>query len=309
MYLLPLTSAFGPGSLQGASALRRFLREQQVQVVQTFFESSDLWAGLVTRLFSPAKLIWSRRDMGILRQRKHSFAYRALRRLPHAVLAVSARVAEHVTTVDGVPSSRVRVVYNGLDLDASPTPAPSVNEPVVTTIGNIRRVKGHDVLLQAAPAILARFPRTIFTFAGEILEPAYFAELQRTVTELGLSDHVRFLGKVTDLRAHLSTASLFVLPSRSEGFSNALIEAMAAGVPVVATDVGGNAEAVENGVNGFVVAPDNATRLAEAMLKILEDGVLAQSFGLAARRSVQEKFTTKAMMRAVVGTYQELLAK
>ncbi len=309
VYLLPLTNTFGPGALQGAFAFRRLLRKERVDVVQTFFESSDLWAGLMTRLLSPAKLVWSRRDMGILRGRKHSRAYRALRRIPHAVFAVSSRVAEHVITIDGVPASRVRVVHNGLDLDTSVMPQARVatSAPVITTIGNIRRVKGQDLMLHAMPGVLAHFPEAHFTIAGEVLEPEFFAELQKLVTDLGLARNVSFLGKITDLRKHLERADIFVLPSRSEGFSNALVEAMAAGLPCIATDVGGNAEAIQDGVDGLIVAPENATALSAAVLDLLQHPSKASEFSVAARHTVETKFTADAMLRQVADAFRELL--
>ena len=309
VYLLPLRSAFGPRAARGALALRRLLRKEHVQMVQTFFESSDLWAGLVTRVLSPAKLIWSRRDMGILREKKHSFAYRALRRLPHAVIAVSARVAEHVTGVDGVPASRVHVVHNGLDLDttASPTLHHGGSGPAITTIGNIRRVKGHDLLVKAAPDVLKRFPSATFTIAGEVLEPEFFADLERMVAEDGLSQRIVFLGKVTDLHKHMAGADVFVLPSRSEGFSNALIEAMAAGLACVATDVGGNAEAIEDGKSGLIVPAEDAASLSQAIVRILEDERFAQSMRAAAQASVEANFSSHAMLEKTAAIYRKLL--
>lgn len=309
VYLLPLKNTFGPRAIRGAFALRKFLRNQEVRVVQTFFESSDLWAGLMTRIFSPAKLVWSRRDMGILRGKKHSLAYRALRRLPHAVVAVSARVAQHTTTVDGVPASRVHVVHNGLDLDTSAHGGASAAKPgpVITTIGNIRKVKGHDILVEAAPEILAHFPSATFTIAGEVLEPEFFAALERTVAEYRLSEQVSFLGRITDLRRHLDAADVFVLPSRSEGFSNALIEAMAAGLPCVATDVGGNAEAIQDGESGLIVPPENSASLSRAILRILQDENLAEKMSTAARSSAEANFSSEAMLQKITDLYRSLL--
>ena len=107
VYLLPLRRTYDLTALRGAMALRHLLKRQNVQIVQTFFESSDLWAGLVVRLVSRAKLVWSRRDMGILRGPKHALAYRALRNLPHAVFAVSEQVRQHALQVDRVGAARV----------------------------------------------------------------------------------------------------------------------------------------------------------------------------------------------------------
>ncbi len=311
VYLLPLTSAFNLAALRGALALRRFLLEQEVCLVQTFFESSDIWAGFVTRIFSQARLVWSRRDMGILRSAKHRLAYRVMRRFPHAVIAVSARVAEHVITEDHVSPSKVHVVYNGLDLEENTTGRPeavSQRRPiVVTTIGNIRQVKGHDLLVLAASTVNRRFPEVLFTVAGEVLETTYYKQLQQQIATLGLSNKFTFLGKLSDLRKHLETASIFVLPSRSEGFSNALIEAMVAGIPAVATDVGGNAEAIQNGSSGLIVPPEDAGALAAAIEALLDDPALAERLSIGGRHAVEEKFSSGAMMRGIVNVFSTLL--
>ncbi len=311
VYLLPLRNTYGAAALRGSLALRRFLRKEDVRIVHTFFESSDIWAGFVTRLFSRAKLVWSRRDMGILRTSKHKLAYRALRRLPHAVICVSARVSEHVITVDRVSPSKVHVVHNGLDLgDVAPSASAGKPKPlpaIVTTIGNIRRVKGHDLLVQAASEVSKRHPGTQFTVAGEVLEPAYFEELQGQIAASGLSRSFHFLGKISDLQNHLGTASIFVLPSRSEGFSNALIEAMAAGVPSIATDVGGNAEAIQNGESGLIVVPESAAALSHAISSLLDNPALGERLSAGGRAAVEERFSSAAMMRGVVHVFAKLL--
>jgi glycosyltransferase involved in cell wall biosynthesis len=169
-------------------------------------------------------------------------------------------------------------------------------------------VKGHDVFIRAAATIVQQFPRASFSIAGEVLEPAYFADLQALVQELDLVDHVRFEGGITNLRQHLRAADIFVLPSRSEGFSNAIIEAMASSLPVVATDVGGNAEAVKDGITGFLVAPEDLGALSAAILRLLADPFQAKAMGAAGRSLVAEKFTTEAMMSQIAGAYRNLLA-
>ena len=309
VYLLPLRNTYSLHAFRAALALRRFLHEQKVQLVQTFFESSDLWGGLVTRLFSSAKLVWSRRDMGILRGRKHQIAYRWLGRLPHAVFAVSARVAEHVTSVDRISPARVHVIHNGLDLQRLPAMPPRklARSPVITTIGNVRHVKGHDLLIQAAARVHLHFPSATFTVAGDVLEPEYYKQLLEQVAALNLAEHFHFLGSVADLERHLAAADIFVLPSRSEGFSNALIEAMAFGLPVIATDVGGNAEAIHEGKSGLLTPPDDAAALAKSLLYLLHNPEVAERLSIGARQTVERHFTVKAMMQKVAERYQELL--
>lgn len=309
LYLLPLRKTYDLEALRGALALRRLLREQHVALVQTFFESSDLWAGLVTRCLSSARLIWSRRDMGILRGRKHAAAYRLLRRLPHGVHAVSEQVRRHAIEVDGIAAERTFTVHNGLDLQAIPNVDRSGRRgtPVVLTIGNIRRVKGHDTYIRAAAMVRDRFPDVRFLLAGEVLEKAYFEELRTLVGALGLEQHFHFLGGVEDLPAQLHTADIFTLPSRSEGFSNSLIEAMASGLPVVATTVGGNAEAIQQGVTGLLVAPDDPGGLAEALLGLLMAPADRLKMGQAGRQRVESEFTADAMVRRLARAYREIL--
>jgi glycosyltransferase involved in cell wall biosynthesis len=311
IYLLPLQRTYDLTALRAAIDLRRFLKQQRIQIVQTFFESSDIWAGFVTRILSNAKLIWSRRDMGILRSRKHHIAYRLMSSAPDAVFAVSEQVRRHCIEVDRIDAARVQTIYNGINLSDWGTAAEATKAPgkiLVTTVGNIRHVKGHDIFIKAAALIAPNFPNVSFCIAGDILELDYFAELQALISALNLSSSFHFAGGVTDLREHLATADIFVLPSRSEGFSNAIVEAMAASLPVVATDVGGNAEAVNDGVSGLVVPPEDAVALSEAIIRLLSDPTQAKAMGTAGKTLAAQKFTTEAMMNRVVTAYDKLLS-
>ena len=310
IYLLPLRRTYDVNSLRAAFKLKRFLQQQQVQIVQTFFESSDLWAGSVTKTMSDAKLIWSRRDMGILRGAKHHMAYRLMAGMPDKVFAVSEQVRQHCIDVDRIAPARVLTIYNGLDVadwDRTIPQGKIAERPLIVTVGNIRRVKGHDIFIKAAASVLQKFPDVAFQIAGEILDHGYFQELQDLVRDLSLADRFTFVSGVTNLPQYLSAADIFVLPSRSEGFSNAIIEAMAACLPVVATEVGGNAEAVQEGISGFVVPPEDATTLAEAIARLLSDPSRARAMGLAGRDLVVEKFTIDAMMNRITNVYASLL--
>jgi glycosyltransferase involved in cell wall biosynthesis len=311
IYLLPLKRTYDLTAMRAALEFKRFLKQQRIRIVHTFFESSDIGAGFVTKTMSRAKLVWARRDMGILRSRKHHIAYRLMTGTPDAVFAVSEQVRRHAIEVDRIDAARVQTIYNGLELadwDAASRPARSPGEFLVTTVGNIRRVKGHDVFIKAAAAIVQQFPQVSFSIAGEVLEPAYFAELQALVQDLDLVGHVRFDGGVTNLRKHLAAADIFVLPSRSEGFSNAIIEAMASSLPVVATDVGGNAEAVKEGITGFIVPAEDPGALSAAILRLLSNPSRAKAMGAAGRDLAAEKFTTEAMMNQIAGAYRHLIS-
>lgn len=311
IYLLPLQCTYGLTALRAAFEFRGFLKEHRIQIVHTFFESSDLWAGLVTKTMSKAKLVWARRDMGILRTRKHHIAYRLMAGMPDAVFAVSEQVRRNSIEVDRIDPARVQTIYNGLNLedwDTAPRPAKAPGEFLVTTVGNIRRVKGHDVFIRAAASVVQQFPKVSFSIAGDVLEPGYFTELQDLVQDLKLANHFRFDGGVTNLRQYLAAADVFVLPSRSEGFSNAIVEAMAASLPVVATNVGGNAEAVNDGISGFLVPSDDPGALSAAILRLLSDPSKARAMGAAGRSLVEERFTVEAMMNRTAGAYRKMLS-
>ena len=248
--------------------------------------------------------------MGILRTHKHQFAYRLLAGVPDAIFAVSEQVRQHSIGVDEIDPERVQTIYNGLNLsdwNGFYSRAQTVENLHVTTTGNIRRVKGHDVFIRAAAVIRSIYPAVSFSIAGEVLDPEYYAELQALVRDLGLSGLFHFLGGVSNLRQHLSSATIFVMPSRSEGFSNAIIEAMAAWLPVVATDTGGNSEAVKDGVSGILVPVDDPEALAAAILRLLRDPLMATAMGASGRAIVSECFTDEIMMRHITSAYAGLL--
>jgi glycosyltransferase involved in cell wall biosynthesis len=310
IYLLPLRRVYDVNALRAAFELKQFLKRQQIQIVQTFFESSDLWAGFVTKTMSDAKLIWSRRDMGILRGRKHDIAYRLMSGVPDRVFAVSEQVRQHCINVDRIAPARVLTIYNGLDVaewDTAMQPVKVAGKVLVSTVGNIRRVKGHDIFVRAAASVVQQFPNVTFSIAGEVLDPSYFKELQNLVRDLKLTDHFSFVSGVTNLREYLFAADIFVLPSRSEGFSNAIIEAMAASLPVVATDVGGNAEAVKDGVSGFIVPSEDIAALSGAIIRLLSDPAKAKGMGMAGRGLAVERFTIDAMMNRITNVYKSVL--
>jgi glycosyltransferase involved in cell wall biosynthesis len=250
--------------------------------------------------------------MGILRASKHHVAYRLMSSIPDRVFAVSEEVRQHCVAVDRIKPSLVETIYNGIDVadwDTAFMPAKPPGASVVATVGNIRRVKGHDVFIKAAASIAAQFPHVSFNIAGDVLEPDYFVELQTLIRDLNLSDRFHFVGGVSNLREYLSTADIFVLPSRSEGFSNAIVEAMAASLPVVATDVGGNTEAVTDWVNGFIVPSEDPAALAAAITRLLSDPPKAQEMGAAGKKLASEKFTTEAMMHQITIAYANLLTR
>ena len=179
--------------------------------------------------------------------------------------------------------------------------------PVISTVGNIRRVKGIDVLVQAAEHVCRRYPKALFLIVGRKSEQEYYQQLENKISSLDLKENFRFLGSREDVFPILRMSDIFCLPSRSEGFSNALIEAMASRLPCVATDVGGNSEVIKHGESGFIVASEDWQDLAARLIYLLDDSSLATEMGLRGEEVVQSRFTAQAMIEELVQVYQELL--
>src|SRR6185503_12747100 len=316
VHLFPIGRTYDWTALRNARTFAHLLRSEQVKIVHTFFPASDLWGGFVARLSGCPILVSSRRDMGILRLRKHELPYRLVNRLFDQVQAVSEKVREFCILQDHFPPDRVATVYNGVDLDAIDDAVPAgrselvadSNAPVVVTVANMRFVKGIDVLVNAAARVRERIPEAILVVIGGALEEPSCAErVNAAVVQLGLAQNFKFLGTRTDVASLLKSSEVFCLPSRSEGMSNALLEAMACGLPCVATDVGGNAEVVTEGGSGFLVPNEDADALAARIVTLLQDRQRAQRMGQEGRRLVESKFTVRHMIERLTFLYRGLL--
>ena len=318
-YVFPMQRTLDWNSLQRAKKLRSFIRSEDVKIVHTFFETADLWGGLISKMTGVPVLVSSRRDMGILRSRKHDVAYRCVNPCFDLVLTVSEEVRRFCINKDHLAPQKVQTLYNGLELDkilrangagelrASLRLEPTA--PVVTTVGNIRRVKGIDILVETAAKVLRQFPNAVFLVIGRNSEPLHFQEIEERIAALGIKEKVRFLGESENIFPLLKMSDVFFLPSRSEGFSNALIEAMACSLPCVASRVGGNAEALEDGRNGYLVESEDADASADRILKLLCNPMEAARMGAAGREIVERKFTADVMIQQLTQFYDRLLAE
>jgi glycosyltransferase involved in cell wall biosynthesis len=312
-WVFPLRRTFDWNALQVALRLRRLIRTQQVRIVHTFFESSDLFGGLVAKLSGVPLLISSRRDMGILRNWKHQVAYRLLSPLFDLVLTVSDEVRAFCIRHDHLEPEKVLTLYNSIEIEkiAATTDAAALRASLdldgashlISTVGHVRRVKGVDILIRAAKQVCEEFPRAMFLVIGGVLEPQHLQELRKLIESLGLTENVKFIGPSQDVLSLLKMSNVYCVASRSEGFSNALLEAMACGVPCVATRVGGNPEAVEDGRSGFLVESEDSDALADRIRTLLRHPEHAQKMGREGRRIVEEKFTMPTMMSRLVSLY------
>jgi glycosyltransferase involved in cell wall biosynthesis len=318
LYVLPLNRTYDRNAWRVARQISAFVRRENVSIVHTFFETSDLWAGPIAKFSGCPVLVSSRRDLGILRSWKHRIGYRFLKGFFDSVLAVSPQVRDFCIREDGLDPSKVHTLFNGLEMESVAAASGRAamraqmgiaeDVPLITTIGNIRRVKGIDVLIDAARLVCHRYPNALFLVAGRKSEEDHCRELEQAISTLGLQANFKLLGSREDVLSILRMSDIFCLPSRSEGFSNALIEAMACRLPCVATDVGGNREVLSDGETGFLVPPEDSALLASALMRLLADRGRAGTMGLNGERVVRSHFTAEAMMKNLVNFYQGLLA-
>jgi glycosyltransferase involved in cell wall biosynthesis len=246
--------------------------------------------------------------------RKRRLICRALGRFTDLSLAVSQGVKDYLVTETGLAPAKIRVVPNGVDvaaLDAA-RPGPEVRRelglpegvPVIGLVGRLDHWgKGHKELFQAMVSLKARHPMCALIVGGGRRQ----AEMRQLAESLGLGESVHFLGQRQDVPDLLRAMDIFVLPSYSEGVSLALLEAMAAGLPVIATAVGGLPEVVTDGETGWLIPPRDPAALAGALTRLLADPALARQLGAKAREQVREHYSLDRLGREINEIYGELV--
>lgn len=248
--------------------------------------------------------------------RKRRLICRALGRFTDLSLAVSRGVKDYLVAEIGLDPAKIRVVPNGVDVAAidAARPGPEVRRelglpegvPVIGLVGRLDHWgKGHKELFEAVVGLKASHPVQALIVGGGRRE----AEVRQLAASLGLAESVHFLGQRHDVPDLLHAMDIFVLPSYSEGVSLALLEAMAAGLPVIATAVGGLPEVVEDGETGLLIPPKDADALAGALERLLADPALVQRLGANARAQVRENYSLDRLGREINEIYGELVEK
>ncbi|MBS0581169.1 MAG: glycosyltransferase [Proteobacteria bacterium] len=314
---LPVGREYVPNALRQAVRLARLIRTHRYHIVQTYHQKADTYGALIAWCAGARHLISSKRDTGELRKPLHIFLNRRLRGLFEAFIMTAERVRTAVVQRDGLPPARVTTIHNGVDAQRFAVPTAGERQAararlgfgaddfVVGMVAGFRPEKNHEVffagLVQAAPAIPTL--RVLAVGAGELLD-----SYRHKLAASALADRVTFAGDVADVVPYLWAMDVGCLtPGSNEGFSNAVIEQMATGLPMIVTDVGGNAEAVADGVNGAVIAPRDAAALARALQRIHADAPARAAMGAASRRRVEESFSIEQMCAAHARLYRSLL--
>lgn len=295
----------------------RILAEHKISVIHAYLPAANV-LGMAVAVWNRTRVrIVSKR--ALCRYKEGHPAYSHFEDLANfaadAVMVNSHAVAEDVRRTERFVEGKMFLVYNGMEIPAD-TPdgirqvfPPDLELPesalAVSYVANLREDKAHLCLVEAARIVVAAVPDARFLLVGR--EDQEAASVRARIRALGLECHVVLTGPRTDVPAILRSTRVVAHPGEQEGLSNAILEAMAAGVPVVASRAGGNPEAVSDGETGLLVPSGDPGALASAILELLRDPERAETMGQTGRERVRERFSLGSMVAAVEETYLELI--
>lgn len=298
----------------------RDVRRQGIDIVHTYSFYGNVFAVPPARAAAPV-VVASVRDRGLYLSKLQLRVQRCICRLADRVL-VNADAVKQWLVGDGFPASRITVIPNGVDLSRFVgTPNPSelrrslgvpAHAPLVGVVSRLHSLKGIEDFLDAAAVVSSKHPSAYFLVVGQpspVDNHTYFNSLVKRAQDLGLGERVIFTGLRSDVPALLSAVDVSVMPSLNEALSNVLLESMAAGAPVVATDVGGTKEALSDGQTGLLIPPARPAAMAAAIDRLLCDRTLARTLGGRARQAIADKFSLDRMVAATAVLYEDLLAR
>jgi glycosyltransferase involved in cell wall biosynthesis len=328
--LLPVTvmgdpargKRFRTGPLEHVKTIRalvRMFRGDRPDILHAYLPAANVIGPIAAKLAGVGKVIISKRALSNYKAR-----FPLLRKveplgnlLADAILVNSDAVRREVEKAERFFEGKFRKIHNGI----APV-APWTREqasrfrasqgippeaPAVLTVSNFYPYKGHEDLVEAIPRVAGIHPEVLFLFVGR--DSGTLERTRQRIGQLGLEKHVRFAGDRSDVMDFVRACDLFAHPSHEEGFSNAILEAMAGGLPVVACDVGGNPEAVKSGVTGLLVPPRDPERLSAAILELLADGEKRRRMGEAGRRRATEEFSFDRMVKEMEALYESVLGE
>ena len=318
---LPISSLASPTCLARVVRLARLLRRERVDVVHSTTLYPNLLGVLAGRLAGTPAVIASVRDMGIMWNRRLLAAERTVCRMAHAVVVNAEAIAERLRN-QGWNGAKIEVIPNGitpneLALHSHPELRRELGipagAPIVAVVGRLHWIKRLEDFVTAAASVAFRHPEARFLIVGPTQS---FPEVERNAAmlralgnQLGLGERLILTGVRPDVPRLLTELAVSVSSSLAEGLSNTVLESMAAGVPVVATAVGGTPEIVAEGVTGLLVPPCDPKALAAGICKLLESPELAAEMGRAGKKRIAERFGRGLMVERTHQLYLDLLAR
>ena len=284
--------------IKGLFSLWQLLRREKSDVIETFTHDSNILALPIAWLARVPVRIATHHGVieGIPRWRERLNAWMVNSNIAHVLVTVSEKT-RRLALAEGVKAERISVIQNGIApmlfegehrLEVRRDAGIGADDPFLLAVGRLVPVKAHEVLISAMSAVLKEFPNAKLGICGDgVLRP----NLEAQIKLLDLESAVKLFGEQGNVAKFLFSADVFVLPSRSEGLPMALLEAMSAGLPVVATGLDGVAEVVLEGEHGLFAPIDDSDALANVILQLLRDPSMRARMGTAARRRVDEMYS------------------
>jgi len=313
---LPLTSFYDANMVRQTRRFISYIKQHQIDVVHSNDFYSNIFGMTGATLAGVRARIASKRETKGIRSRTKATVERNAFRMAHAVVANATAVKEELIK-NGVRGDKIQVIHNGLDMrrfqpnGTSDDALARVNleairgRPSVSIVANFEhRVKDYPMLLRAAQRVRSEVPEAVFIMAGE---GRFRDETEQLAADLGVKESCFFIGRCANVPDLLAASSICVLTSQAEGFSNAILEYMAASRPVVATNVGGASEAIVEGKTGYLVNSGDDRALAERLIELLRNQELRTSMGSNGRRVVEERFSCETRLRNTSALYQRIL--
>ena len=297
----PIGNPLSIGGIKRIFRLYRLMQRGNYDAVVSYFETSDLIAGLLGPLAKIKIRISSRRDTGFQQSGRMKKLYPILNKRFTHILAASNAIGQSVSKKKSV-QDKIRIIYNGVDSSrftgqSSIALRKELNIPqeelVIGTVANFNPVKNHRMLFACIERLHQSGRRVHLVLAGE---GPLQSQLEQLARDLRVENYIHFLGTRNDIENVLDAIDIFALTSRTEGMSNAILEAMAAGNPVVATRVGGNPEVVRHNETGYLVEDDNVEELYGRMKEMIDDELLRKKMGEYAKQLARSEFSIENMI-------------
>ncbi len=290
------------------------IRKSKIKLIHSNLLISNIYGWMAARL-SRIPMVITIHGKSFMHWKYGNKVFRFVAKHSNKIIAVSNNIKEEVIKRLTLPTDNFISIYNGVDLGrfqhktSSETLKVSLNinssDPIVGSVGGLRPVKDYQSLLKSFPIVLRKFPKTKFILVGD---GPLKKSLKLEVKSLKLENNVLFLGWRTDIPELLAIFDIFALSSKTEGISISILEAMASRLPVIATNVGGNQEVVEDGKTGFLVSQGDFQSLANAIIKLLKDKQLREAMGINSKRRVEEKFSLRTFIDKHIEVYDTLLS-
>lgn len=299
----------------------RYLREVEVDLLHAQLEFSTILGGIASKHLDIPSVVTLHSIVAHkegLKSKFHSmFEDFILRNFVDRVISVSEETQRFYLKAAKLSDKKSCVIYNGIDINKYSADLPDSlhvlrefdippNAIILTTVAVLRKLKGIQYMIQAMPAILSVNPQVYYLVVGG---GEYFEVLQEEVKKYHVEKNVRFVGIRKDIPSILAASDLFILPTLTEALPTVLAEAMAAGLPIVASYVGGVPEMVHDNINGKLVAPADPKMLEAACLALLKDTESLHQMGKAGRKIVEEKFNIKTQVQHLQNLYVQLISK